>query len=426
LPIGRNERFHLTSEVERTDEKHGKESLAHTVGFELLGDELGSDVESALKTALAGGAIFHNAADPLSIFRESLAASIRNIQSHPRGKLFQNFLLKGPYEGEGGIPRELRSQRLSDAETASVIAFIYSHMVNCFKGALAELLATVPCLAVLKRLQWDVRLPNSALLYVGDAVRVSRAKGKGLAKGADLHILIENRRPEAASSVIVAGVVEVKSFMRSEQGLSAQLDKHLLRAKKGLRVNGVDYPPDSISLGCGKMRRPVRIVVFPDDWKLPRTFRFELTENGRSLHVDVGVPPQEEDRITRIGDDEWRVTLRWSKEALAAAAYGMTFWYMEKVGEIIYSRGVPKAWSQMTPGEAGRNAATMMLYYAIRRCRTSRQEQRAIALYNSYGFGYTLGMNFRDAKGKRQMLWPEDLDEIFAVGKTKHGCRVVG
>jgi hypothetical protein len=99
---------------------------------------------------------------------------------------------------------------------------------------------------------------------------------------------------------------------------------------------------------------------------------------------------------------------------------------MEKVGEVIYSRGVPREWSEMTPAEAGRNASKQMLYYAILRCRTAPESQRAIALYNTYGFGYALGMNFKDPKGRRKMLWPEDLDEILASGKTKSGCRIVG
>jgi hypothetical protein len=132
------------------------------------------------------------------------------------------------------------------------------------------------------------------------------------------------------------------------------------------------------------------------------------------------------DRIERIRDGEWRITLRWSKEAIEAAAYEMTFWYMEKAGEVIYSQGVPEEWSEMTPAEAGRNAAKMMLYYAILRARTPREEQRAIALYNNYGFGYALGMNFRNREGRREMLWPQDLDEIAAKGRTGNGCRVVG
>ena len=85
--------------------------LAETVGFELLGASLGKDVKSALQAALSGGAVFAHGHDALVIFREELSASIRNIESHPRGRLLQEFLLKGPYEDVGEIPTALVSQR---------------------------------------------------------------------------------------------------------------------------------------------------------------------------------------------------------------------------------------------------------------------------------------------------------------------------
>jgi hypothetical protein len=120
----------------------------------------------------------------------------------------------------------------------------------------------------------------------------------------------------------------------------------------------------------------------------------------------------------------------------------MTFWYMEKVGEIIYrTKGdrpdpKPKDWEEMTPAEAGRNAVKMMLYYAIRPYAIKENEdtiskaearimQKAIALYNTYCFGYALGMNFRNKAGHREMLWPQDLDEIAATGFNRDGCRIV-
>jgi hypothetical protein len=201
-----------------------------------------------------------------------------------------------------------------------------------------------------------------------------------------------------------------------------QLDHHLRRAKRGLRVENVNYSADAVKVGYGKDYRVIRTAVVPSDWKLPRSFRFEASESGRLLHVDRGKPPRKDDEITQIGESEWRIVLRWSKEALAEAAYEMTFWYMEKIGEVIYSTSVPKEWEGMTPADAGRNAAKMMLYYAILRCRTIREEQRAIALYNSYGYGYALGMNYMNAEGRREMLWFEDLDEILSAGKTKRGC----
>jgi hypothetical protein len=398
--------------------------LADTVGFELLGAGLGKDVKSALQAALSGGAVFPDGHDALCIFRRALAGSIRDIESHPRGRLFQEFMLKGPYEDVGRIPKALVSQRLPDADSAAAITFIYSHMVNCFKGVVAELLAVRPCIDLLRRLQQSSALPPNARLYVGDAVGTRRARGKGLLKGADLHILIEEHKPAAAPTVAVAGVAEVKSFILSQCRLRQQLDQHLRRAKRGLRVCGVDYPPPQVSVGYGKERRVVRVGVVPSNWKLPRSFWFEDSKGGRTLHVDAGKPPRKDDEITQVGDNEWRITLRWSKEALAEAAYEMTFWYMGKIGEIIYSKSVPKGWKEMTPPEAGRNAAKMMLYYAILRCRTVWEKQRAIALYNSYGYGYALGMNYKNPKGRREMLWPQDLDEILSAGRTKDGCTV--
>ena len=190
-------------------------------------------------------------------------------------------------------------------------------MVNCFKGALAELLASAPCLSVLQRLQQNGNLPDDARLYVGDVVSASRLRETGLAKGADLHILIESRKPGATSVVTVAGVAEVKSYFQSKQRLEAQLDKHILRAERGLRVCGLDYSATHVSVGCGRSRKVVRLTVLPAKWRLPRTFRFEPTEHGRSLYVDPGLPLQRSDLITRIGDGQWQVTLRWSKEALA-------------------------------------------------------------------------------------------------------------
>lgn len=397
------------------------ESLVNSVGFELVGFDLGYDIESALNAALIGGAIFQEGSDPLVIFRKALASSIADIETHPRGRLFQKFLLKGPYEDSGEIPAELVNQRLSDSETALAITFIYSHMVNCFKGAITELLATKPCMRLMKQLQQSSQLPSNARLYVGDAVEIYRHKGKGLLKGGDQHILLQNGESAGDELISVVGVTEVKSYFPSPRRLRKQLDRHLLRLKQGLRVNGVDYPKKMVKVGYGRAHKVSRIIVVPSAWKLPRDFQFKKTETGRMLYVESAKPRWEDD-IVQTGDHDWRITLRWSKEALAQAAFEMTFWYMAKVGEVIYSESVPKAWKNMTPAEAGRNAVKMMLYYAILRCNSDREEQRAIALYNNYCFGYALGMNFKSLKGRREMLWIEDLDEILVDGKTKHGC----
>lgn len=395
--------------------------LVNTVGFDLVGFDLGRDIESALNEALIDGAVFQEGSNPLVIFRKALASSIVDIEAHPRGRLFQKFLLKGPYEDSGKIPTELVNQRLSDSETASAITFIYAHMVNCFKGAITELLATKPCMRLMKRLQQNGQLPSDARLYVGDSVKIHQQKGKGLLKGGDQYILIQHRRSGGDAGISVVGVTEVKSYLLSHKRLCEQLDRHLLRSKQGLRVNNVDYPAKMVHVGYGSDHKEFRTIVVPSTWKLPRVFQFKKTETGRMLHVE-SANPSWKNKIVQTGEHDWRITLRWSKEALAQAAFEMTFWYMAKVGEVIYSESMPKEWKKMSPTAAGRNAVKMMLYYAILRCNRAREKQRAIALYNSYCFGYALGMNFKNAKGRREMLWPEDLDEILAVGKTKHGC----
>jgi len=401
------------------------QSLAQTIGFELLEDELARDVQAALRKALKEGVVFCEGSTPLAIFRHAIAAAIGRVHEDRRAPLFLRFLKDGPYEDAGDIPAALQGKRLTDDETASAIAFIYSHMVNCFKGALTEMLAVAPCLRVLRELQKEKRLPGKARLYVGDSVWAVSRRGKGFAKAADLHILVQRRSPTIPPSVAIGGVAEVKSYFQPPERLRRQLDQHLARARRGLRVGKVVYRPDQITVGCEDGARAVRITVLPAHWTLPRTFHIDQKDGRKFLHVDPGVPPSVAESVKRVGPLKRRATLRWSKEALDAAAYGMTFWFMEKVGEVLYSDGVPKEWEGMTAAEAGQNAAKMMLYYAILRCRTVRENQRAIALYNSYSFGFALGMNFRNPKGQREMLWPQDLDEILAIGQNKDGCKIV-
>jgi hypothetical protein len=400
-------------------------AFARTADFDLLDCTLASDLESALSTAVRQGVAFSEGETQLPIFRHVVATAISRIHENGRASLFLRFLKDGPYEDGGKIPRQLRGKRLTDDQTASVITFIYSHMVNCFKGALTEMLAVAPCLRILRDLQSHKDLPREARLHVGDAVWSAARRGTGCAKGADLHILIERRSPKAGPPVVVAGVAEVKSYFCPPERLRRQLDHHLARARRGLRIGKADYSRSQISVGAGG-GQPARISIMPAHWTLPRTFHFEKKDGRKFLHVDSAVPPDPRDLVEQVGPMEWRVTLRWSKEALDAAAYGMTFWFMEKVGEALYAhpKHIPKEWKGMTPAEAGQNAAKMMLYYAILRCRTSRENQRAIALYNSYGFGYMLGMNFRNRAGRREMLWPQDLDEILENGETKCGCRI--
>lgn len=400
-------------------------TIARSASWDLLHEDLAADVQISLCNTPKSDVVFADGTSPLAIFRHAVATAIGRIHEDGRLPLFHRFLKDGPYVDAGEISAEQRARYLTDEETANVIRFTYSHMVNCFKGALAELLAVGPCMRILRKMQARKRLPLDARLYVGDAIMSRQMKGDAFAKGADLHILRRCQARRESPTVAVSGVVEVKSYFQSEERFRRQLNRHVARARRGLRAGKDVFEPDHVIIGHDLGGSVAWISVQPAWWQLPRSFCFKTEGEQRFLHVDPPVPPKDADEMEQIGPNEWRVILRWSKEALDAAGYDMTFWFMEKVGEALYANSVPPEWKPMTPAQAGQNAAKQALYYAILRARTLREDQRAIALYNSYGFGCSLGLNFRNNKGKREMLWPEDLDEILANGRNKDGSKIV-
>lgn len=397
-------------------------STGPPIGPEFLGEDLARDVARSLREALRVGVVFPRGRGPKALFREAVAAASRAIESG-QGTLLQRLVEPGPYEGLGEIPEELRDQRMSDEETATAIRFVYGHMVNCFKGRLAEMLAAGAAASWLAERRTRGDLPPDARIYAGDAVCPLILGRTSTRLGADLHLLRHRRVDDGESKIEVLGVGEVKSFHAGQERLRRQLGRHLERARAGLRVMGRMYAPARVRFPAGRAGGPVRIGIVPSCWRLPRTFRIERNPRHRPV-MDPREPPHGQDQVEEVSPGEWRITLRWSEEALAEAGYRLTFRYMERVGETVYAQGVRKEWSEMTAAEAGTNAMTSALHYAIMRVRSLYEQQRAIALYNVYGFGYALGMNFVDARGCRERLSYEDLEELLGAGRTQSGCTV--
>lgn len=390
--------------------------LSESVDFDLLDEHLGCDLRAALEESVAGGVILEGGTTALEIFRSAVAAAIRDIREHPRGSLLVRFLVDGPYEGEGDIPPDLAAKRLTDDETARAIAFVYSSMVNAFQGRLAELFAARPVLGLLRDLKERGDVGSDAVLFVGDVVTAPQSERNRRDRAADLHVLTLG-----VDAAVVAAIGEVKSYAAGSARLRAQLAKHVARCRRGLVIGGQTFAAHQVSLARDP---PILVSIRPSDWCLPREFRFEDRDGGSFLHMKPYDPPAGPDECRLEADGIWHVRLRWSHEALAAAAYGLTFWYMERVGEVAFSEPSRCPWPEMTPAEAGCNAAKQSLYYAILRRRKRSESNRAIALYNMYGFGYALGMNYRDANGRREMLWPQDLREILVNGYSRSGCRI--
>ncbi len=398
--------------------------IANSLDNGVFADPMGRDIHASLDAALRAGVVFASGNDPLTLFRSAVSRAVRDIESHERGKLLQRLLRDGPCDPDETFSPELAERRLSDTETASAVNFIRSQVVNSFQGSIAEMLAVAPCLALMRDLQRARSLPAEAGLYVGETVTAPQFKRSRTDKAADLHILVEPH--ESESTVTLAGVVEVKSYPCSPAHLKRQLEGHLLRARLGFRVGERRYLPHQICIGHGPKRRIVKIIVVPATWRLPRTFAFKEGSRAlwRTLEVAEPVPPTEGHAVTQIEQTTWRIMLRWSHEAIAATAYELTFWYMSKVGEVVWASGSP--WPEMTPSEAGLNAVKWAMNLAPLRAGSRAQYERAVALCNIYGFGYAVGNNFRSENdGRRAVLFPLDLEEIAAVGRTKYGFMIV-
>ncbi|MBI4450268.1 hypothetical protein HY634_04365 [Candidatus Uhrbacteria bacterium] len=380
--------------------------LADSLDASVFDCAMGRDVEASLAAALSAGVAFADGNSPLAVFRGAITRAIREIESHQKFDLLQRLI--------GDDPRGPGSS-LADGEILAAINFIRNQVASKFQGSVGEMLALRPCLAIVEDMKRRGVLPHDAELYAGDSVSAVQLSSARQGQAADFHILLEQDNKRCLA---VAGVAEVKSYRAGTRGLERQLAKHVSRAARGLCVRGRVYRPEDIRIGIGPRQPPVKIIVTSSSWKLPRTIAWR---DGRTLQIDEPNPPIESDVTEQVDENTWRITLRWSRESLAADAYELTFWYMSKIGEVIYATGSP--WPSMTPAEAGRNSIKGELYRAARLpTLTHPQSQRAVALYNIYGFGYALGNHFRSEKtGARAMLSPKDLDQIAATGRAVRG-----
>ena len=145
------------------------DSIIHN---ELLADAICRSIESGVINShvhIMGKTVWE-------VFKCSLDAAIRDIETHPRGNLFQRFLEYGPLNPDEPEKLIIDGETfLSDPECGQCIQFIFSHMVNRFKGELAELLAIAPCLELIEQLQGDGIWTKKVNLYLGDTIQERRS-----------------------------------------------------------------------------------------------------------------------------------------------------------------------------------------------------------------------------------------------------------
>jgi len=295
-----------------------KTSRLPPIGRILGNRALASDIRRSVARALhAPFARVPDGRSVAGVFARSLQSAIRDIETHPRGKLFRRLIEFGPLREEAGeATRSDGEGVLSDAECGACVEFVYSHMVNRFKGELAELLSLEPCVALMEQLRWTHRFPAGAQLFWGDTVQERVPRGvahnarplswRGFSKGADGLIVQRAGRGPGPPFLRVLGVVEVKSMGLSTKRVLHQIDTHLARLRGGLRLAGETWHPVQVVLS-----EPVRIIVVPSAWKLSRAWRMVETEAGRGLVL----PYEKLTRPTRLQElarEVWRITLGWS------------------------------------------------------------------------------------------------------------------
>ncbi len=400
----------------KNDTKQEIEAISSFVFNFPLAESLFQSIESGLRKQSVHFAGGNTGWD---VFKQSLDAAVKDIEDDPRGLLFKRLIRYGPHTDTD--PHALTSDGktiLSDPEWGICVEFIFSYMINRFKGELAELLGVQPCLDLMEKLEKENRLPVGLHVYWGDALReYSRIAGKndqnntrwyGPTKGAD-GLLVEHIRGPVTGSiekVKIHGIVEIKSMKVSKRKISQQIDRHIRRLSGGLELLKYKFPGEKVEIANPGL---IKIMIVPSNWKLSREFHFEDYNDGsRKMVLPEPGPPKINNKIEELEPGFFKITLAWSKEALEQAGYEMTYGYMAEVGEHVYSnpeKDLPVAWKGMSPAEAGYNAIKQMLYYMPLRGRflSKRKTALAVRLYNVYSFGYPLGID------SKKMLWPGDI-----------------
>jgi hypothetical protein len=417
----------MTSESESADgpnlgewaSQSPEAQIALVIGNERLASAICHSADAALSSRVAylsgGGTV-------KAVFEASLNAAIRDIENDPRGKLFRRLILYGPPDPDE--PKAISSDgetTLSDPECGLCVDFIYSHMVNRFKGELAELLALKPIIHLAERLQREGRLPAGVRLYWGDMVQERRraartAGGTGVVwghftKGADG--LLVRQEPVSAHyserSLVVCGIVEVKSMVRSRKRVLDQIERHRMRLLGGVKLGSREWPPDRVLIaglahGRKAAKSLIRVMVLPSRWKLSRVLHnLRIDDRTSELRLEEPSEPPVGTRIEQSGPDSWRVTLAWSQEALSEAAYEMTRWYMAQVGGHVYAER-PVPWDDMTPWQAGVHMVKHRLYTIGIRYISARQAYRAYRIYNAHSFGFAVAADIW-----KEELWPSGI-----------------
>lgn len=352
-------------------------------------DELARDVVESIREGLAASAALpaeRSDAPPqpesedraAARFFDALHEVTLDVDSHPTGTLLKTLLTD--------------DNDLTDSQATTCVEFISSHMVNKFQGSLAEFLAMGLCAEFLRARCDDRQLPPNARLLWGNELREQHLDAPSSAapawhQGADGLVVVT--RP---TSLVILGIVEVKSYPQAWSVMARQVDKHLARLDHGLKVGEQNWPVERLSFGAWDARTqslletPLGAASHPAIQRLLIAPRRARNPAIRTWH--------------EAGRDTVHGRLAYSRATLAKAAYQMTVWFVELLGSRVFSEK-PSPWPGMDPQEAGVNAVKQALYFLLMRPLPAHAFRVAARLYNVYGFGYEASADHKE------MIWIE-------------------
>lgn len=375
----------LHSEIDSAGYLPAQEVIGGIVGHTGLAQDLAKSIRVGLAEARINGGL-----DPMVIehFYAARDAVTLDVDTHPTGTLLKSLLSE-------------ESER-TNAEVVKCLRFIYYHMVNKFKGNLAEFLAIQLCTELVQEWKRAGFLPAETYYVWGNDIKEQKTSDlnkrgrQAWHKGADGLFIVEEPRTghslrarEALRSLMICGVVEVKSYRLSSQHVKKQMDKHLARFEGGLKIGDREWPtrpPLFRKVGCSSPYLGASVTESPS----PEVFR--LLAVPRRIN-DPPVPAWQE-----VSQNTFLIILPYTSDFLTAAAYRMTEWFLGYLGSRVF-QGSANPWPQFTPEEAGFNAAKEALYHIHKRDLSERAMRIASRLFNVYGFGY------EDAKRHKEMIW---------------------
>lgn len=274
----------------------------------------------------------------------------RKLAEHPRRRLLYQFVVD--------------QSCLADGELHQLFEFIYSYLVNAFKGEVAEVLSRAVVRRFIAELVASGELPASAEAIEGKDVSSRRRTGRGFdpswQKGADGLIGVPSDR-----GWVFHGVIEIKSYRQGVARLSWQLAQHVERARLGTRIRGLELDRDFS--GFVLRRKQGRNEFSALSTAAPR---------GDVLKLAIRPRPEmrQESEPMAVSPFMWLAELPFSTRELHEAGYLLAVWYIARgAGDLFEGRVSDNGglegpsenpYPELPPEESGQECLRRGLYEA--------------------------------------------------------------